>query len=827
MRNRKLITIFMIFIPLIGFYIFGTLIFSEKKPVNKVYLFSDVNKTVDNYVSQYLPNSQKEKVDFFHSTDFLGDQELLAFQAFDFQYAGMKELMPDFNWQPLVETTCVLAINRSGMPEDISIQSYQDILKNNLKFGLINDKGINCLIDYAVYGALDNNTYKLDNSLGFYKKLYRSDNLLFVKDIFELRNQLSELDVALVLSHQKSFLQTEYPDLEFIVPLEGTVKYSMGLISKPELDLTHVEQAGKDDLADVTLLGKVATVTDYEEFHQVSKNHDFLYRREVLQSRLYSPINIYTTLLTYLAICVIIVVWLVSLYLRIVNQKTRNTMLAVTFTMLFWQLLLIIKRLTRNDLVALYAWYLYYIAILFLPFLLLRLLYSESFPSDQHNKRLNIIFGISFFLVLLTVTNNLHQLVFTFPENIKIADMSHDYSYGFMFYVLSVWVLALYILMGIRFIIIAKRLPNKWRLLAPISIAIIYLTYSIGYIFNVGFFRQSDFGLTVIILYLLFIESWYFAGIFSGHYYYKNIFSGSKLNLLILDQKKKPFLSTQAQIPASVNSALEQLKPGQNDILNQELESDFIINLNPIRGGYAYWWQDISEQKEYQKRLTELSEQLREGNLLLEQREIIEGRAWRARWLTEIYHTLVADLEKELTDARRDFQKLIEEGKDLSENLEVGQPKALADLAFSVQILKRKANLLLLGEIMSSVPLNELLISTEEIFSQLGVNFIILNLDTKDVHLDFADAIILYEIFSGIGKNVQQSNIQDISLKLTLDNKQIKFTLYLDKCLDLDFPKTLINMAKQAQITIVSNAAEDLDETMLTITKTLNGKGAT
>jgi len=31
----------------------------------------------------------------------------------------------------------------------------------------------------------------------------------------------------------------------------------MGLISKPELDLTHVEQAGKDDLADVTLLGKV------------------------------------------------------------------------------------------------------------------------------------------------------------------------------------------------------------------------------------------------------------------------------------------------------------------------------------------------------------------------------------------------------------------------------------------------------------------------------------------------------------------------------------------------------------------------------------------
>jgi len=78
----------------------------------------------------------------------------------------------------------------------------------------------------------------------------------------------------------------------------------------------------------------------------------------------------------------------------------------------------------------------------------------------------------------------------------------------------------------------------------------------------------------------------------------KIFFSGSKLNLLILDQKKKPFLSTQAQIPASVNSALEQLKPGQNDILNQELESDFIINLNPIRGGYAYWWQDISEQKE-------------------------------------------------------------------------------------------------------------------------------------------------------------------------------------------------------------------------------------
>lgn len=123
-----------------------------------------------------------------------------------------------------------------------------------------------------------------------------------------------------------------------------------------------------------------------------------------------------------------------------------------------------------------YLWYLFYLPMLFVPMLALLIAMSLGKPDEyKFPKGMSVLWIISGVLLLLVLTNDLHQFVFTFPKDATVwTDKNNDYSVG---YFISVgWqVLCAFAALVIMFF---KCRVQKGRLhflpIVPMLLAIVY-----------------------------------------------------------------------------------------------------------------------------------------------------------------------------------------------------------------------------------------------------------------------------------------------------------------------------------------------------------------
>ena len=80
-----------------------------------------------------------------------------------------------------------------------------------------------------------------------------------------------------------------------------------------------------------------------------------------------------------------------------------------------------------------YLWYLFYLPMLFVPMLALLIAMSLGKPDEyKFPKGMSVLWIISGVLLLLVLTNDLHQFVFTFPKDAAVwTDKNNGYSIGY------------------------------------------------------------------------------------------------------------------------------------------------------------------------------------------------------------------------------------------------------------------------------------------------------------------------------------------------------------------------------------------------------------
>lgn len=142
-----------------------------------------------------------------------------------------------------------------------------------------------------------------------------------------------------------------------------------------------------------------------------------------------------------LSICLIL-----RYYLRAAGQTHLKTAMLHLYHMIFFMILLRgIKYSVFENVPVLgrYTWYLYYLPIIFIPTLLFFVsLYVYAKEEQQAKRKWNWVAFVSFLLVLLVLTNDLHGQVFRFHPD--FANWDNDYSYAWGFYVVTVWEYLLY-----------------------------------------------------------------------------------------------------------------------------------------------------------------------------------------------------------------------------------------------------------------------------------------------------------------------------------------------------------------------------------------------
>ena len=123
--------------------------------------------------------------------------------------------------------------------------------------------------------------------------------------------------------------------------------------------------------------------------------------------------------------------WGISIRRRITQLQVRRFLTAIAALMIFWLAMRTLKyQFVTDPNAARYLWYLYYVGMLLIPLLSLLVAMSLGKPENYRLPRwATLLFVPTAALLLLVLTNDLHQLVFRFPEGAAVfTDKEYDYA---------------------------------------------------------------------------------------------------------------------------------------------------------------------------------------------------------------------------------------------------------------------------------------------------------------------------------------------------------------------------------------------------------------
>ena len=384
--------------------------------------------------------------------------------------------------------------------------------------------------------------------------------------------------------------------------------------------------------------------------------------------------------------------WVVSLQRRLVNKNVRRLMLTVGGLLLFWLTDKIVKwdftGSVTHPLVR-YLWYGFYVGMLFVPTLGAFIInYLGKPEAYSHPKWLNYLLIPPALMLAIVFTNDLHQKVFVFYNGFINFDL--EYSYDWVYYIVMGW----FIVMGFYFVVmmLAKsRVPGskklqKMPLLIMSGAALFWIGYSM---------KLYNCDLTVMdcLIIVLLLESAIQSGLLPSNSDYQQIFDATTVPVQIVDKDYQPHYVSAGALPVP-EETMRQTEIGTVSCGNSLLSSE------PISAGRVVWEDDVSQLNEMRARLQDTQEQLGEENILLQaELELKEKRA-KADEQNRLYDRIAREVEPQLIKADALLRR-IEVEPENTRNL-------IAKVCVLGSYIKRRGNLLLLGEDSSMVPAKEL-----------------------------------------------------------------------------------------------------------------------
>ena len=140
-------------------------------------------------------------------------------------------------------------------------------------------------------------------------------------------------------------------------------------------------------------------------------------------------------------------IWIIRLYYKLYDERTKKYILFIGFLIIFWMLIRIFKDIIDISFLVRYCWYLYYVTLIFIPFLFY--VFSDSLNNGMSSKRFYFLLVVAILLFGFVITNDLHQLVFRFNDGLSNFN---DYTHFYGYYIICVYIFS-YIIQNINFII--------------------------------------------------------------------------------------------------------------------------------------------------------------------------------------------------------------------------------------------------------------------------------------------------------------------------------------------------------------------------------------
>lgn len=436
--------------------------------------------------------------------------------------------------------------------------------------------------------------------------------------------------------------------------------------------------------------------------------------------------------------------WGASLYNRIIQTRIRCYMSAIAFLMIFWFIIRTLKYyFISAELypgIVRHLWYMYYLAMLYIPLLAVYVAMSIGETEDSHlPMKAALLYIPILFLFLLVITNDLHEFVFIFPENAAVRT-DNDYSYGVGYYIVNAWML--FCALSMLYVMSKKRriAESKKLIFIPCIPIIALLLYLIFYSSGAPWLRfiLGDVTAVICLMYAATLELCIQFGFIQANTNYMELFCASTAGAQITDKDYHVLLSS----ATAKNLDTKTLAKTKNESVM--LKGGVRLSGAPIKKGHVVWTEDISPLLKVLEELQEAKENLEDSNKILEEEQALKKREAHIMEQDRLYNIIQHDTAHQI--CLMDTMIKQAETADGDE-----KQKLLQKMLVIGAYLKRRSNLVFLADKSSMLDANELVLTIGESLDNLEVLGISCGFRTELTEPVLAYQIIaMYDFFENV-----------------------------------------------------------------------------
>lgn len=456
--------------------------------------------------------------------------------------------------------------------------------------------------------------------------------------------------------------------------------------------------------------------------------------------------------------------WCVSLRRRIINVQVRRSVVAVGLLMAFWLTAKAVKYEFVSDrtfFLGRYIWYSYYIPMILIPLLGVFIIDHIGKQEGYRNPRwMNILYIPAFAILAGIFTNDLHQLAFTFPKGIELFDS--EYGYGPVYFAAMAW----FVLLGIYFVVMLlrkSRVPGS-KSAQKLPAVIMGGAVVFWILYCLGVFRSCDLTVVDCLIIALLMESAVQSGLIPSNTNYHEMFRASTVAAQIVNEDYQPCFVSASAVPLKE----QDMKQAEQQPLRIE---NTILHSKPVRAGHVLWLDDVTRINEMMERLQDTQMQLgRQNELLQAELELKEQQA-QTDEKSRLYDRIAEEVAPQLTK----MEALLEDTD--------GDPMqirtAMAKMSTIGSYVKRRGNLLLLGENERPVSARELEFCIRESLDNLQLTSVYTMLEARcedEVRLEYI--IAAYDFYERLVERLLD-RITAMMVRLSCKNGTIKMNMQI------------------------------------------------
>ena len=497
----------------------------------------------------------------------------------------------------------------------------------------------------------------------------------------------------------------------------------------------------------------------------------------------------------------LVIAWCSSLRTRIINKQVRHYLIAVGILIAFW----LIMRTCKWEFIAQngthlgrYLWYSYYIPMVLVPllgvFIIDHIGKAENYKTPNSLKYMYIPAA---FLISAVFTNDLHQLVFSFPKGLENSES--DCIYNILYYITMTW----FILLGIYFVVMLikkSRVPgSKHFQKLPAVILCISIVFWVLYCLHIV---GGDLAAIDCIMIIALLESAIQSGLIPSNTNYYELFRSSTVSAQIVDADYQPCMVSGTATPLT-EDVMRSAEAEPVDL------GDTILHSKAITGGHVLWQDHVKQINDLIEELRDTQERLGEKNELLRaELELKENRA-RTEEKSRLYDRIAKEVAVQLAKA--------EELLKLAETDPKQTKSVIAKVSVICAYIKRHGNLLMLGEEGNIIPAIELEYCIRESLDNLRLGGVFTSFDSKChgelklehavavfdfyeniierllddatamlIHLDCKDGIIKMRLQIGCNEDIAEHTLSELSIpcgkfEWDIQDEDVTVTLHLSE----------------------------------------------